>query len=191
MARPKEFDVKAALDRAMELFWAQGYEATSLQDLLEHMGIGRQSLYDTFGGKHRLFLAALDRYREKQVDGLLATLEAPDASLDAVRKYCEAVVDYCASHPQACMITNSTMELASHDTQVAKKSRAYMTRLEGAFLKAITNAIERGEIPRGKDARAIARHLTNTILGLGVLAKGGASPKVLRDAVAVALSVLE
>ena len=75
MARTKEFDVDAALDRAIELFWAQGYEATSLNDLLDHMEIGRQSLYDTFGDKHALFLAALDRYRAKMVALFLGPLD--------------------------------------------------------------------------------------------------------------------
>ena len=64
MARRKEFDRDEALHKAMEVFWSRGYEATSVGDLVEHMGINRQSLYDTFGDKHSLYLAALDRYRE-------------------------------------------------------------------------------------------------------------------------------
>jgi AcrR family transcriptional regulator len=62
MARPKEFDSDQALDKAMEPFWRQGYEATSIKDLVRHMGINRGSLYNTFGHKHRLFLACMDRY---------------------------------------------------------------------------------------------------------------------------------
>lgn len=191
MARPKEFDIDAALDRAMDLFWLKGYEATSLQDLLEHMDIGRQSLYDTFGGKHELFLAALDRYRQVRVDRWLARLEGPNASLDVVRKFCEAVLESCAADRRACFLTNSMVELASQDGQVSKKVRAYLTRMEAAFRNAVTNAIERGELRRGKDPRALARHLTNSVLGLTAFAKGGASRKALNDVLAVALSVLE
>ena len=77
MARPKAFDVERALDRAVEVFWTRGYEATSLCDLLEHMEIGRQSLYDTFGDKHGLFLAALERYRRAMSQSLLGALERP------------------------------------------------------------------------------------------------------------------
>ncbi len=72
MARHKEFDQDEALQKAMEAFWARGYEATSMQDLVEHMGINRQSLYDTFGDKHSLFLKALDRYHEVETRKLLA-----------------------------------------------------------------------------------------------------------------------
>ena len=62
MARPKEFDRTQALDKAMHLFWQQGYEATSMQDLCNHMGINRGSLYDTYGNKHSLFLEGIQRY---------------------------------------------------------------------------------------------------------------------------------
>ncbi len=191
MARPKEFDRDEALDRAMDLFWLKGYEAASLQDLLEHMDIGRQSLYDTFGGKHELFLAALDRYREVRVDRWLARLVRPEASLDVVRKFCEAVLESCAADRRACFLTNSMVELAAQDGQVSKKVRAYLIRMEAGFLNAIRNAIEKGEIRRGKDPRALARHLTNSILGITAFAKGGASRKALNDSLEVALSVLE
>lgn len=191
MARPKEFDVDEALDRAMDLFWVQGYEATSMQDLQEHMRIGRQSLYDTFGGKHELFLAALERYRT-QIGEYLKKLEAPDASLPAIRGYFEDLVEFYAVQPtpRACLLTNSTVELAAHDEEVAKRLSTHLLRVEAAFLHAINNGIEKGELRRGDRPRALARHLTNAVLGLGVYKKGGATRKTLRDAATVALSVL-
>ena len=94
MARPKAFDVDQALERAMELFWRQGYLATSLPDLVEHMGIGRQSLYDTFGDKRQLFLQALDRYAAVMIGGALGRLEEPGASLDDLKSSFTATTFY-------------------------------------------------------------------------------------------------
>ena len=86
MARPKEFDIDQVLDRATELFWTKGYEETSMRDLEEGLGVGRQSLYSTFGDKRDLFLAALDRYSSLQQERIEPLL-APDAGLAAIRAY--------------------------------------------------------------------------------------------------------
>ncbi|CAM5304009.1 hypothetical protein SVIOM74S_00836 [Streptomyces violarus] len=85
MARTKEFDPDAALQSALELFWRRGYEATSMSDLVEHLGIGRASIYATFGSKHELYLKALDRYAETRDPSLLAELSQPGPALPAVR----------------------------------------------------------------------------------------------------------
>jgi TetR/AcrR family transcriptional repressor of nem operon len=85
VARTKEFDPDAAVSAAMELFWLKGYEATSIQDLVDHLGIGRQSLYATFGSKHELYLKALDRYRDSQASALIDTLATAEPVLPAVR----------------------------------------------------------------------------------------------------------
>src|SRR5215208_4537603 len=86
MARHKEFDREEALQRAMEVFWSRGYEAASVGDLVKHMGINRQSLYDTFGDKHTLYLAALDRYREVEGRKLFELLERPGPVKRALRQ---------------------------------------------------------------------------------------------------------
>lgn len=85
MARTKEFDPDAALQSALELFWRRGYEATSMADLVEHLGIGRASIYATFGNKHELYLKALDRYGESRDPALLDALSKPGPALPAVR----------------------------------------------------------------------------------------------------------
>lgn len=192
MARAKEFDVDEALDRAIELFWAQGYEATSLNDLLNHMEIGRQSLYDTFGDKHELFLAALDRYRAKMVALFLGPLEADDASLRTIRQYFEGSLKAATSQNprRGCLIVNSAMELAPHDGDVAKKCGASLKRVESAFLNALEGAAKHGELPRNRDLRALARHLTTFGQGMAVMAKSGASKSTLRDAIETELAVI-
>ena len=93
MARTREFDREEALDRAMHVFWDKGYEATSLSDLLDAMGIARQSLYDTFGDKHALFLEALDRYETHRLGQLQSCLETAPSVTRAFRDMFEGLVD--------------------------------------------------------------------------------------------------
>jgi len=192
MARKKEFDTRKALDRAVDLFWRKGYEATSVQDLLDHLKISRQSLYDTFGDKHRLFLAALDRYSEVQIGEILGELETPEAGLMQIRKCFEVVLEALVSEakPRACLMINSTMELARRYRSVAQRARAYARRFEAAFLRAIANAVERGELRPGRDPLSLARHLTSCLVGMNCLAKAGSPRKELRDVAEVGLSVL-
>ena len=95
MVRTKQFDKHTALDEAMELFWQRGYHATSIQDLVDHLGVNRQSLYDTYGGKEQLFLAALGRYREIQAAPVRRLLErdapAREVLRDLFRNFVDAV----------------------------------------------------------------------------------------------------
>ena len=116
MARPKAFEREQALDQAMHLFWQQGYEATSLPELLNTMGIGRQSLYDTFGGKHQLFMESLTRYRRTIWD-TLGDLQSPNASIKDVRAWFGAMAEFfdATPHKRACLLINCTMELAPHN----------------------------------------------------------------------------
>src|SRR6267143_5467200 len=93
MARHKEFDRDETLQKAMEVFWSRGYEAASIGDLVKHMGINRQSLYDTFGDKHTLYLLALDRYREVEGRRMFELLEQPGSVKKTLRQLFEGVVD--------------------------------------------------------------------------------------------------
>src|SRR5438093_12545846 len=93
MPRPKSFDEDVVLDQAVELFWERGYDGTSLADLEAHLGLGRQSLYNTFGDKQALFLKALERYRRDAAQGPIAHLAAPGAGFADIRKYFTAMVD--------------------------------------------------------------------------------------------------
>jgi TetR/AcrR family transcriptional repressor of nem operon len=192
MPRPQEFETEAALDRAMELFWQRGYGATSLQDLLDHMGIGRQSLYNTFGDKRQLFLAALDRYVNTTCQETMDRLRQSEAGLEAIQQHFDELLCTCAvpGPRRACLIANTAMELAPHDEEIAKWVKNCLESMVAAFRNAVVNAQDRGEIDV-ESPRATAYYLMTTTLGLGVLAKGGASKKVLRDAADIALSALK
>lgn len=193
MPRPRQFDPDRALDQAMELFWERGYEATSVQDLLDRLGINRFSLYATFGSKRRLFLRALDRYRDGVATEWLGRLEAPDAGLDDVRAYFHATVRRLSGPNgwRACLMLNSAVELSPHDRRAATKVRAHLDRLERAFRTALARAQRHGEIPADHNPVRLARYLAGSTQGLGVLAKIYGGRKLLEDYTAQVLATLE
>jgi TetR/AcrR family transcriptional repressor of nem operon len=192
VARVKEFDQEKALAGAMDVFWRHGYEGTSLPMLLRAMRIGRQSLYDTFGDKRALFLAAIDRYCAMLARELLGILAPKDAALAEIRTCLADVVAFHASFPdrRACFMANTTMEVAPHDKAVAKKVAAFMGAMESAFAHALANAAARGEIAPSKGTRALARHLVAVVNGIAVAAKSGAPRAALDDIAAVALEAV-
>ena len=190
--RPRSFDEDSVLDRAIELFWRDGYASTSLQALLDHMGISRQSLYNTFGDKRRLFLAALDRYIDQKGDAMLAELEAPDSGYESIRGFFTGLRERAAgtcSTPRICMIARGSMELAGDDAEVRERVQCHFERVHQAFRHTLDNAMAKGEIDP-VDTDAVARHFTATLNGLAVMHKAGVAPEGLGAAVKVALSVL-
>ena len=193
MAGTKKFEPERALGEAMDLFWSRGYEATSVRDLMACMGIGRGSLYDTFGDKHALFLAALDRYEGARASGAIATLDAPGSARGAVRSVFERTVRQLAGDEErrGCLLANSAVELAPHDPEVAERVSRYWKRTEDAFHRALVRAQASGEIPEEKDPRALALFLHNALQGLRVTAKAGATKEGMTKVVDVTFSVLD
>jgi TetR/AcrR family transcriptional repressor of nem operon len=185
MARPKSFDEDAVLDQAVELFWKRGYEGTSLADLETHLGLGRQSLYNTFGDKQSLFLKALERYRRTVGEGALAQLSAPGASLDAIRAFFTATVEsLTAPGPRrGCLVANTILERGSQDADALLRCNHARAALERAFRRALAQAKARKELPDGLDVEATATLLVIQSYGLNVLAKTGASAAELHGAV--------
>jgi len=177
MPRPKEFNVTQALDHAMQLFWERGYEATSMRALLNTMGISRQSLYDTFGNKHQLFLAALDRYRYQAVSQMLAELEAQDAGLPTIEHFLHRLAhELTRSHPRhACLMINTLMEMAPQDTTVAARVGKHLARMRCAFRHALDNAIATGQLEPAASTDTLANMLICHTQGCTGLAKGGTS----------------
>src|ERR687896_537982 len=119
MARPKSFDEEAVLDQAVQLFRERGYEGTSLTDLEAHLGLGRQSLYNSFGDKHSLFLKALDRYRHRMGEAAMAHLNVPDGGMAAIRGFFRWSVDSYTSPDLriGCLVANTISERASEDPE--------------------------------------------------------------------------
>lgn len=190
MPRTKEFEPEEALDAAMQLFWRNGYAATSIRDLLDGMGIGYGSLYNTFGDKHALFLACLDRFRELRTSWIDEVLEV--SGLSGIEEVFRRTVDGLVGFEprRGCLLANTAVELGPHDAEVAAKISRYVRHTEAVFERAVIRAQEAGEIPADRDPRALARFLVNALHGMRVLARVGTDRAVLEDAVRVALDVL-
>ncbi len=166
-----------------------------MQDLVAHMGINRQSLYDTFGDKHGLYLAALDRYAEVEGPKFLAPLAQPqdETVKAALERVFQAVVDEAVAGGQqrGCFMVNAAVECLPHDQDTAMRVLSSVNGLETAFVAALERAQAKGELRAEQDARAIARFLVNAVHGLRVLAKTTTDGQVLQDVIDVTLRVLD
>ena len=192
MVRQKEFDTEEILDKAIELFWKKGYGNTSIQDLVDYLGIGRGSLYNAFENKHAVFLAALDRYTSRRNSNLLITLTegSPKEGFRRMfRKYINDILD--DTENKGCFLVNATTELASSDPEVAKRVKLGQGQIDDCLTDALRAAKQKGELPRDLDPRALALFFANTMKGLRVMAKGNPSREDLEAVVNTALTVLE
>jgi TetR/AcrR family transcriptional repressor of nem operon len=191
MVKSKQFDRHVALDEAMELFWERGYHATSIQDLVDRLGVNRQSLYDTYGGKDQLFLSALERYRELQGAPLRRTLEREGPASVVLRRFFEELVETLTNGEcKGCFMANTTTGLAGQDEAVFNICAANHRQLEAVFSGLLLRAQQNGEIAPDRPLLPMARFLVNTMNGLGVTAKATRDKKLLNEIVEVALSAL-
>ncbi|WP_013325012.1 TetR/AcrR family transcriptional regulator [Gloeothece verrucosa] len=193
MARHKEFNQQEALSKAMETFWRYGYEGTSIQDLVESMGINRGSLYDTFGDKRSLFLAAIAHYDETVVQNLVSRLEDPKASKQAIIDYFYNLIERTVNDQsrRGCFLINTAVELCPHDLEAQQHIATNLQRIENAFYQALDRAMQKGEISQNKDIRALARYLTCLMQGIRVFSKVNSNRDALKDIVQTGLIALD
>ena len=193
MGRPRQFNSDEVLDRSMREFWERGYRDTSVDDLVTATGVRPGSLYNAFpGGKHRLFLQALDRYSKLVVPEKLGNLERADAGLAELRAYFDGLLKDLSTPEgrMGCLMVNSTIELAAVDSEVGEVVRSHMARLERSAERALRNAKRRGEIPQSIDPRAKATQLMATGMGLMVVGKTDPGRKLLKTIVDAAFADL-
>ncbi|HEV7475459.1 MAG TPA: TetR/AcrR family transcriptional regulator [Pyrinomonadaceae bacterium] len=193
MARHKEFDRDEALHKAMEVFWSRGYEAASIQDLVRNMGINRQSIYDTFGDKHSLYLQALDRYHEAETGRVIKLLETAGSVKNGLRQLFAAAIEgaLCGKQARGCFMSNATSELAGRCKKTAAVSCNNIKVMEGAFYRALLRGKKVGELSSIREPRAVARFLHSSLQGLVLTSKATRDRKMLEDIVKVTLSVLD
>ena len=193
MARTKDFNEEEVLEKALAIFWQKGYNGTSMQDLVDGLGISRSSMYDTYADKYSLFIKSLEKYREKTAGEMMQVVnEAPSAKA-GIKKILQSVVNESVfdKSPRGCFIVNTCVESAPHDKAIAKIIQENMQDAEEVFYLTIKKGQESGEIAGRNDARALARFIINTINGIRVTAKAGTDKKVYDDVVKVALDALE
>jgi TetR/AcrR family transcriptional repressor of nem operon len=190
MAGVKQFDPNQVLDRAMTLFWARGYEATSIQELVAATGVNRASLYNTFGDKRGLFLAVLDHYAKRVAKPLMAELSDPDPRR-AIERMFESIIRRTSdlSLPRGCLNTNTSLECPGSGDEITRKIAEGFGQQESAIYDVLRCAQAEGSLDSSVDARALARFFMSVAQGLNVVNKAVADPGVLKDAVRVAMTV--
>lgn len=193
MARTRTFDEQQATDRAMELFWREGYGAASLDRLLAATDLSKSSLYEVFGSKRGVLLAALARYREQGMAALIAPLLQPKAGRAAIEQTFRNALDHAlsAQGQRGCLINNCLVEVGAHDDEIRDAACEVLAGLEQAFFEAVRRGQQDGTIAGRDKPRALARFLVNTLSGINVAAKRQPGRAVLHDIVRVALRALD
>lgn len=187
----KQFDVDAARERAMATFWAQGYQATSMQDLLDAMGIQRGSFYGTFGSKRDILLDSLRRYDADRAKAF-AELRRGRTSVQAIEALFRRIAGGrgVRGGPRGCFLVASASELAPGDPEVATIVNRAFADIESFLLAAIEEGMTRRQITASPDAATLARALLGMLLGMQVLARSGADRKVLASIAGQAIAML-
>lgn len=189
MARKTDFNPNIILDKAMQLFWLKGYEATSIDDLCSEMGIKRGSLYNSFGSKRDLFFSALKHYSQSNNPSAKQPIQS---GLHAIRKMFQEAVDESTSGEtyRGCLIVNTITELAAVDSEVAEYAESQRLRYEKMVHDFLVIAEEDGEIAPNQDLEKLAQYLVSALYGLRVTAKVNHDRDMLENIVNVTLSVL-
>ena len=191
MGRPYEFDREETLSKAMEVFWEKGYKATSIQDLVDRMGIKRGSIYNTFGDKQSLFIAALEFYAKEVNYKKLQVLEEVGSPTENIRNFFETIANIAPEKKtRGCLISNTVVELAPHDAKVAETLRPILRRIQKAFQNCLNKAVEMGELPKDTDTKSLASYLATSTHGLMVTGKSVLDPAEVKEVVDVILSTL-
>jgi AcrR family transcriptional regulator len=187
--RPRAFDRDEVLDKALEVFWRQGYEASSIADLTKAMGINPPSLYAAFGNKESLFRQALDRYVEKgwvRVREALAEPTARAAIDKLLRGGAERITD--PTCPHSCMLVTGALACSEEADEVRDEVAKRRAMLEDAVRERLQRARAEGDLPDSADPAALARYVTTIAHGMSVQAAGGATRKDLMQVVDTALT---
>jgi TetR/AcrR family transcriptional regulator, transcriptional repressor for nem operon len=191
MGRVRGFDVEEALDVALELFWQQGYEGTPIQALCREMGLQPGSVYAAFGSKRDLFVAALRRYAETVSDEAVARINGTPSGLQGLREYFAHLVDAMIDGKRAwgCLITNSLVEFAARDPELAAMFEVHLARLQTSFAAALARARAEGELRPGAGPES-AGMLVAVVQGMNVMAKSRPGRRALQDVVDATLAGL-
>lgn len=192
MARNKEFNQEETLQKAMTVFWAKGYSATSMQDLVDGLGISRSSMYDTYGDKEALFYAALENYARRELKVLSSVFMDAESPLQGIQNLLSGIVTESIADTmhKGCFIVNAIGELPVCNAKVKTLVNGTLDKMTDEVATMIDAGQKAGQINTTHTPAQWAAFITNTIAGLRVAARGGADVKSLTDIAAVTISVL-
>ena len=186
--RTRQFDVDEALDRALEVFWARGYEGATLPELTRAMGINRPSLYSAFGNKEQLFRKALDRYQTGPMSFLTEALRKPTARAVVEASFSGFInMQRDRDKARGCLIVSGALACGAEAEKVRRTLAQLRQALVTALRKRFERAIEDGDLPEGTDCETLARYVATVLNGLAVQSASGATEKELRLVAAVAM----
>lgn len=193
MARPREFDEAAALEAAIQCFWSRGYEATSVRDLADAMGIAGPSLYNAFGDKRALYRQALAHYVERGFCERVRRFESLLAPRAAIGAFFDEIIELSLADGErkGCMIVNAALELAPHDAEFQAALAAVLRDMEAFFHRCVQAGQDAGTIDPSMPAADLARMLLGLLMGLRVLARSRPEPELLHGIVRPALALLD
>lgn len=191
MGRPRQFDELAALDAATEIFWSQGFEATSLKDLLDGMALSKSSLYETFTNKEALFRRCLDHYADRLVAALDADLSRAKSGLCFVEGVLRGVGGQtrAGAERRGCLVMNSAAEFGQREPDIAQLITRHTKRFEAIFARALEQAKQERLVSPTMDGAATSKFLVCTLSGLKTMVKAGAKRRAVEDMVDVAMGV--
>jgi TetR/AcrR family transcriptional repressor of nem operon len=192
MARTKDFDENEVLAKAIQLFWYKGYNGTSMQDLVDGLGISRSSLYDTYTDKHTLFIKALESYQTAGAARIHEIIDNSPSAKETVKKLVELATTELLGDKQqkGCFMVNAEIEVAPHDAEVNNLVCKNDQQMEEAFYRVIQKGKDTGEIKNPQDARALARFVINSVKGMRVSAKSNTNKAFFDDIIALTISAL-
>jgi TetR/AcrR family transcriptional repressor of nem operon len=193
MARTKDFDESEVLSKAVSLFSHKGYNGTSMQDLVDSLGISRSSLYDTYVDKHTLYIKALEFYQNTWGNQMVNIVANTASAKEAIKQLLETIITNLLRDKQhkGCFMVNAEVEVAPHDAEVKNIVCKNEREIEEAFHRAIQKGQEKGEITSKQNARALTRFFLNTVKGVRVSAKSTTDKTFFNDIIKTALLVLD
>lgn len=193
MGRPKTFDTEKVMDGAVDCFWSHGYEATSVRDLADYMGIGGASLYNTFGDKRTLFVSALEHYANRTSRERITRLESRGRPRQAIEAFLAEVIERSLGDParKGCLFVNASLDVVSHDAELGEVVSGYLEEIRAFFQRNIEAGRRSGQMPRTIDAEEVSAHLLGVLLGIRVLARTRPERALLEGAARPALALLK
>lgn len=174
--RPRQFDYDDALDQAMKVFWAKGYEGTSMPDLTEAMGMNRPSIYSSFGNKEELFRLALERYAQNAEALLRKALDKPTVRESISAFLCAAATSFsCPESPKGCMAVQGALVCSEDAEFVRLEALGCREHIVKILQERFERGLSEGDLPKSVNTEALARFYTTVMQGMSVQSAGGAT----------------